>query len=89
MEGEGVFSERVAQRWFQCFNTGEVNTKDLPCCGGPKLWDIENILKVSEEIRKKVLVDCQKNLVHQMIPYIARLRHIENHTEAENLYLIN
>ena len=35
VEGEGV-SERVAQRWFQHFNTGEENTKDLPCSGRPK-----------------------------------------------------
>ena len=30
VEGEGVVSERVAQRWFQCFNTGEERTKGLP-----------------------------------------------------------
>ena len=29
-----------------------------------------------------MLVGCQKNLVHQKIPYIAILRHLENHPEA-------
>ena len=43
VEGEGVVSERVAQLWFQRFNTGEGNTKVLPLSGKPKLWDIENI----------------------------------------------
>ena len=49
MEGECVVSERVAQRWFQRFNTGEENTKDLPRSGRPRLWDIENIRRVLEE----------------------------------------
>ena len=40
VEGEGVVSVRVAQRWFQRFNTGEENTKDLPRTGRPKLWYI-------------------------------------------------
>ena len=30
----------------------------------------------------KVLVACQKTLVHQKVSYIARLRHLGNHTEA-------
>ena len=34
-----------------------------------------------EENTQKVSIGYQKNLVHQ-IPYIARLRHLENHTEA-------
>ena len=38
---------------------------------------------------KKVLVGCQINLVHQKIPYIARLRHLEDHIEAVDLYLMN
>ena len=42
-----------------------------------------------EKIRKTILVGCQKNLVHQMIPYIARLRHLENHTETVDLYLMH
>ena len=42
MDGEGVISEHVAQQWFQCFNTGKGNTKDLPHSGRPKLWDIGN-----------------------------------------------
>ena len=37
VEGEGVVSERVAQRCFQRFNTGKGNTKDLPHSGRPKL----------------------------------------------------
>ena len=31
------------QWWFQCFNTGEENTKDLPCSRRSKLLDIEKI----------------------------------------------
>ena len=42
-----------------------------------------------KKIRKKVLVGCQKNLVHQKVPYITRLRHLENHIEAVDLYLMN
>ena len=53
MEGEGVGSERVTQRWFRSFNTGEVNTKDLTRSGRPKLWDIENIRTVLEENPQK------------------------------------
>ena len=41
----------MAQRWFQRFNTGEENTKDLPRSG--KLWDIENIRRVLEENPQK------------------------------------
>ena len=33
----GVLIERVAQLWFQRFNTGEENTKDLACSGRHKL----------------------------------------------------
>ena len=29
------------------------------------------------------------NLVHQKLPYTSRLRHLENHTEAVDLYLMN
>ena len=36
VEGEGVDSKRVAQIWFQRFNTEEGNTKDLPCSGRPQ-----------------------------------------------------
>ena len=49
MEGESVVSERVAQRWFQHFNIGEENTKDLPPSGRPRLWDIKSIHRVLEE----------------------------------------
>ena len=67
---------------FQRFNTGEENIKELPRSGRPELWDIENIRRVLEENPQKVLIGSQKNLVNQNIPYIARLRHLENHTEA-------
>ena len=53
VEEKGVVSERMAQRWFQSFNTVEENNKDLPRCGRPKLWDIENILRVLEENPQK------------------------------------
>ena len=46
VEGDGVISEHVAQRFFQRFNTGEESTEDLPCIGRPKLSDIENIRRV-------------------------------------------
>ena len=68
VEGEGVVSERVAQRQLQRFNTVEENTKDLPHSGRPKLWNIENIRTVLDENPQKVLVGCQKNLVNQKIP---------------------
>ena len=41
------------------------------------------------KIHKNVLVGCQKNSVHQKKPYITRLRHLENHTEAVELYTMN
>ena len=53
VEGEGVNGESLALRWFQHFNTGEANTKDLPDSGTPKLWDIENISKFWKEIHNK------------------------------------
>ena len=34
-----------------------------------------------------VLVGCQENFVHQRIPYIDRLRNLENTSEAVDLYL--
>ena len=43
VEGEGIVSKHMPQQWFQCFNTGEENTKDLPHSERFKLWDIENI----------------------------------------------
>ena len=53
VEQEGVISERVAQRWFERFNTGEDNTKEIPHSVGSKLWDIENISRVLEENAQK------------------------------------
>ena len=53
VEGEYVVRECEAQRWFQRFNTGEENTKDLPRSGILKLWDIENIRRVLEENLQK------------------------------------
>ena len=38
--------------------------------------------RVLEENPQKSLVGYRKNLVHQKISYIARLRYLENHTEA-------
>ena len=43
----------MAQRWFQRFNTGEENTKDLPRSERPKLWDIDIIRRVLEETPQK------------------------------------
>ena len=63
-----VLSERVTQRWLQHFKIGEENNKDLPFSGSPKLWDIENIGRVLKENPKKVLVRCEKGLVHHKIP---------------------
>ena len=90
MEGEDVVSERVLQRWIQNFNTGEENSKDLPRSARPKYYGTKRIYtEFWKEIRKNVLVGCQKNLVYQKIQYIARLRHLENHTEAVDLNLMN
>ena len=85
MEGEGVVSEHVAQCWFQRFNIGKYNIKDLLGSERPKLWDIENILRVLEENPQNLLVCSQNNLVHKKIPYIA----LENDTEAVDLILMN
>ena len=49
VEDDDIVSESVSQRWFERFNTGEENTKDLPRSGRPKLWVIETIRKVLEE----------------------------------------
>ena len=38
-----------------------------------------------KKIRKNVLVGYQKNLAHQKIIYIAKLRYLVNHAEAVNL----
>ena len=89
VEGEGVVIDCVAQQWFQRFNTGEENTKNLQRAGRPKLCDIENIAEFWKKIRKIVLVGSQKNFVHQKILYIVRLRHLEENTEAVNLYFMN
>ena len=85
MEGEGVVSERVAQRWFQRFHTGEENTKYLLRSRRPRLWDIENIRRVLEENLPKSARRLIEKLVHQKIPYIAKLRLLENHAEAVDL----
>ena len=53
VEGDGVVNERIAQRWFQRFNTGEENTKDWPLFGPPKLMDIQNIRRSLEENSQK------------------------------------
>ena len=87
MEGESVVSERVAQRWFQRFNTGEGRTKDLPRSVNYGL--VRTYAEFWKKIRRKILVGCQKNFVHQKTPYIGRLKHLENHTEAVDLYLMN
>ena len=70
-------------------STLEKKKKDLLLSKRPNLWNIENIRRVLEENQQKVLEGCQKNFVHQKIPYIARLRHLGNHTEAVDLYLMN
>ena len=58
-----------------------------------KIYDVleylnYGILKVLEENSQKTLLACQKNLMHQKISYIARLRHLEKHTEAVDLHLM-
>ena len=89
VEGEGVISEGVAQRWFQLFNTGKENTKDLPRSGRSKLCGIEIIRRVLEENIQKSTRMLSEGFMRQKIPYIARLRALENHTEAVDLYLMN
>ena len=64
------------------------NTKDYVI-----LEDLNYGLKLYAEfwkkIHKKIITGCQKNLVHQKILYISRLRHLENHTETVDLYPMN
>ena len=81
----------MAHRWFQLFNTGEEkkNTEDLPCSGRPTLWNIETIhrdLKENPQKNTRRLAEelgASKDNIHR------RLRHLENHTEAVDLYLMN
>ena len=40
-------------------------------------------------IGEEILIRCQNNLVHEKIPYITRLRHLENNREAVDMYLMN
>ena len=51
------------------------------------------IFTIYAKFRKKILikvhVGSEKNLVHQKIPYINRLKQLENHTEDVGLYLMN
>ena len=93
VEGEGVVREYLAQRWFQRFNTGEESTignQDIKLLPEKQNYGILKMYaEVWKKIHKKVLIGCQKNLLHQRIPYIARLRHLENDTEAVDLYLMN
>ena len=84
-EVEGVVSERVAQRRFQRFNTAEENNKDVPRCEIPKLWDIKNICRVLEENPQKSTRSCQKNLMHQKIPYIARLTLVNSYRSCRSV----
>ena len=78
MEGEGVASERVARRWFQSFNTGEENTKDLPRSGKTKLCNIENIRRVFfNKIRKKYSMlseelGASKDTIHRQIKTLGK-----------------
>ena len=77
MKREGVVSECVIQRWFQRFNTGEENTKDLPRSGTPKLWDIENICRVLEEnlqksTRQSEELGASKNTTHRQIKTLGK-----------------
>ena len=70
---EGVIGECVAQQWFQRFNTGEENTKNLPYSGRPKLWDIENMRRVLKENPQKSIrrlseeVGASKYTIHRQI----------------------
>ena len=61
VEGEGVVSERVAQRWFQL-----LNSKYLPGSGS-YIRDIENIRSFGRK-SSKVLVGCQKNSMNHTSP---------------------
>ena len=79
MEQEGVISERVAQRWFERFNTGEDNTKEIPHSVIPKLWDIENLCKFWMKIRKKISTHwlsgehgASKDTIHRQIKTLGK-----------------
>ena len=60
VEGDGVVSERMVQRWFQRFNTGEENTKDLQHSERKKYGILRIYAEFWKRIRNKVLVGCQK-----------------------------
>ena len=69
MEGEGVLNKRVAQRWFQRFNTGEENTKSFPRSRRPKLCNIENTQSgrkyATSTRRLPEEPDASKDIVHR------------------------
>ena len=58
------------------------NTKDLLVLKDLNYGILRIYAEFWKKICKNVLVGCQENLVHQKIPYIARLRRLENHSEA-------
>lgn len=78
VEGEGVVSERVAQRWFQRFNNGEENTKDLPRSGRPKVWNIEDTSRALEEDPQKSTrrlseeLGASKDTIHRQIKTLGK-----------------
>ena len=70
------------------FNTVEKNTKDLARSGRSKLWDTEYICKVLEENsqnshRLSEELAASEDTIHRQI------KRLENHKEAEDLYLMN
>ena len=57
------------------------NTKDLLILEDLNYGILRIYAEFWKKISKKVHIGHQKNFVHQKIPYIARLRHLESHTE--------
>ena len=60
VEGEGVVSECVAQRWVQHFKLEKKTLKIYHVQEGLNYGIFRIYAKFCKKIRKKVLVDCQK-----------------------------
>ena len=89
VEGEVVINERVEQRWFLRFNTGEESTKYLPRSGILKLRDIENIHRVLKGNQQESTRKLSEQLAASRDPILHQIKTLENLTDAVDLYLMN
>ena len=86
MKGEGVVSQRVVQRLFQHFCIEEEITKICHILEDLNYGILRIYAEVWKKIRKKAFVSYQKTLAHQKMPYLAKLRHMEIHTQSVDMY---